>query len=249
MKNMMNAYLGDDYSNNHLRNFCLYWMKGISTRRNYPTYDKWRSENDMDCLYLDGDLRADTLMSAWTPIKWVANFLNMENGKKFTKCEKDIKLLAEDRDAYLPPKDELVKLLDRFLELAEKRCNYIMLPDRKMNNDRYTLKRKGMCKKLYDQVPATLWHVFNKETLGLYFLDENGEVDERRVEEWIRREKLQMGFTDGEIKQENVILLTSTAKPGEGKWLGTRNDLEEALRYMISFLEQREKEIGGDFND
>ena len=51
------------------------------------------------------------------------------------------------------------------------------------------------------------------------------------------------------ISQENVIPLTSTAKPYYGKRLKTRSDLEEALRYMISFLELREKEIGGDSND
>ena len=61
MKNMMKEYLGYDYSNDHLKNFCL---------------------------YLDGDLRADTLMSAWTPVKWVADCLNRDFGISFYKTSR-----------------------------------------------------------------------------------------------------------------------------------------------------------------
>ena len=32
MKNMLKEYLGNDYSNDHLKNFCLYWMKGMDNR-------------------------------------------------------------------------------------------------------------------------------------------------------------------------------------------------------------------------
>jgi len=32
MRNMMKEYLGNDYSDNHLKNFCLYWMKGRGTK-------------------------------------------------------------------------------------------------------------------------------------------------------------------------------------------------------------------------
>ena len=37
-RNMMKEYLGDEYSSNHLKNFCLYWMKGRETE---PAYDKY----------------------------------------------------------------------------------------------------------------------------------------------------------------------------------------------------------------
>ena len=92
-------------------------------------------------------------------------------------------------------------------------------------------------------------NVLNDAMNDPYFLDEKGEVDVRKVEDWISKEKLQMGFTNGVISKENVIPLTSTAKPYYGKRLKTRSELEEALNYMISFLELREKEFGGDLND
>ena len=105
MRNMMKEYLGNEYSSNHLWNFCLYWMRALK-----GSGDEWRQKNDLDCLYFEGDLRADTLMSAWAPVRWVAECLNKEYGMKFykrAKYKKDadyyLKLLAEDRDAYLPP--------------------------------------------------------------------------------------------------------------------------------------------------
>ena len=144
MKNMMKEYLGNDYTENHLKNFCLYWMKAA---KGYG--DEWRAKNDLDCLYFDGNLRADTLMSAWTPIKWVADFVNSESGIKFYKrngsSDPDhyLRLLADETDKYLPPEHSLVKLLNRFLVLAELRCNFILLPDRKMNRARYNIEING----------------------------------------------------------------------------------------------------------
>ena len=166
-KNMMKIYLGAQYTNNHLRNFCLYWLKAAEGSGN-----EWRKKNDLDCLYFNGDLRADTLMSAWTPIKWVLQCLNKEYHICFYKTPKYLQLLAEDRDAYLPPKHELVKLLDEFLTLAEQRCNYILLPDGKMNRERYQLTLKETRVKLYDEVPATLYYIFERDALGRFFKDE-----------------------------------------------------------------------------
>ena len=245
MRNMMKEYLGNEYTNNHLKNFCLYWMKASK-----GSGDEWRKKNDLDCLYFDGDLRADTLMSAWTPVKWVADCLNREYGLRFYKKadkEKDshyyLRLLAEDREAYLTPEHELVRLLDRFLELAEKRCNYILLPDRRMNPDRYNAYIHGQKVRLFDEVPATLYHLFEKDGLGKYFLNESGEVNTEAVVLWIKREHLEMGFAKDEINQNHVLPLISGLHPGEAKWLADESEIKEALTYMIHFLEKRQMEL------
>ena len=171
-------------------------------------FDEWRKKNDLYCLYFGGDLRADTLISAWTPISWVANCLN--NGMKFCKTAKDdpnyqLRLLAEDRDAYLPQKHELVQLLDRFLELAELKCNYILLPDREMNRARYNCEIKGIGRvRLYDEVPPMLYHIFDKDWFGKYFEQEGTESGAKSVQtvdavKWVKRERLDVGFRDGTI--------------------------------------------------
>ena len=250
MRNMMKEYLGNDYSDNHLKNFCLYWMKGRETKPAWEyteegkaRFNEWRQKNDLDCLYFSGDLRADTLMSAWTPISWVANCLNREYGIKFIKYAADgdsdhyLKLLADDRDAYLPPKHELVQLLDRFLELAELRCNYILLPDRDMNTARYNCEVAGIGRvSLYDEVPPMLYHLFDEEWFGKYF-------DQQSLDpvKWVKRERLEAGFRDGIIDQDHVIPFLNGLHPGKGKSLREETEIREALTYMINLLETRMK--------
>jgi len=235
MKNMMKEYLGENYTeNNHLKNFCLYWIKASE-----GSGDEWRKNNDLDCLYFDGDLRADTLISTWTPIKWVADYLNQDTGKRFYKKYRDtndplrdLKLLADDRDAYLPERHELTLLLDRLLELAELRCNYILLPDRRMNCDRYCIRRGGEKLWLYDSVPATLFHAFNTDTLGGYFADTDPK-------EWIVREHLDVAFKDGIVDVKHIIPMICNTKPEEPYWLIEEEDIRQALIYMIKLLERR----------
>ena len=191
-------------------------------------FDEWRKKNDLYCLYFGGDLRADTLISAWTPISWVANCLNREYGMKFCKSATDdpnhyLRLLAEDRDAYLPQKHELVQLLDRFLELAELKCNYILLPDREMNRARYNCEIKGIGRvRLYDEVPPMLYHIFDKDWFGKYFEQEGTESGAKSVQtvdavKWVKRERLDVGFRDGIIDQDHVIPLLKNLHPGKGK--------------------------------
>ena len=249
MRNMMKEYLENDYSDNHLKNFCLYWMKGRETKPKWENteqwktrFDEWRQSNDLDCLYFGGDLRADTLMSAWTPISWVANCLNREYGIVFCKEPKDdpnrdLRLLAEDRDAYLPAKHELVQLLDRFLELAELRCNYILLPDRAMNRARYNCDVKGIGRvRLYDEVPPMLYHLFDEKWFGKYFDQQSPDPVK-----WVKRERLEAGFRDGIIDQDHVIPLLKGLHPGKGKSLREETEIREALTYMINLLETRMK--------
>ncbi len=242
MKNMMKEYLGNDYSDNHLRNFCLYWMKAAGGRG-----DEWRAKNDLDCLYFNGDMCADTLMSAWTPVKWVADCLNRDSDIAFYKTSRlskdpyhDLRLLAEDKDTYLPPEEGLVKRLDRFLELAEQRCNFILLPERAMNTARYRINIRGEKVWLCDEVPATLSHLFDKDSLGRFFPDKVGNVDEKSVADWIKREHLEMGFEDGLIDRRHVRPLIPGLEPYKAKWLNDEAEIYSALKYMVDFLERRQ---------
>ena len=224
-------------------------MKGRETKPKWENteewktrFAEWRQNNDLDCLYFNGDLRADTLMSAWTPISWVANCLNREYGIVFCKEPKDdpnrdLRLLAEDRDAYLPPKHELVQLLDRFLELAELRCNYILLPDRAMNRARYNCEVAGIGRvSLYDEVPPMLYHLFDEKWFGKYF-----DQQSPNPVKWVKRERLEAGFRDGIIDQDHVIPLLKGLHPGKGKSLREETEIREALTYMINLLETRMK--------
>ena len=244
MKNMMKEYLGNDYTENHLKNFCLYWIKAYKSRDRFSSSDEWRKRNDLDCLYYDGDLRADTLMSAWTPIKWVADYINRDSEIAFYKKSRiskdpyhDLKLLANYGDCYLPKENELVELLDRFLELAELKCNFILLPSREMNPARYHCAIGSKEEWSYDEVPVTLAHIFDKNSLGRFFDDNDHAV------RWVKREHLEMGFEDDKIDPYHVRPLIRGLAPYTPKWLTEENEIKEALIYMIDFLETRMKAI------
>lgn len=72
INNKMEEYLEEQYSkNNHLLNWINYWIK--NNNRNHS--EKWRLENDLDCLYL-GDLRADTIVSMYSIFSRVARCIN-----------------------------------------------------------------------------------------------------------------------------------------------------------------------------
>lgn len=242
MKNMMKVYLGNEYSSNHLKNFCLYWIRAYKSRDRYSSSDEWRKRNDLDCLYYDGDLRADTLMSAWTPIKWVADYINRDYEIAFYKKSKiskdpyhDLKLLARYSDSYLPDDNELVGLLNRFLELAELKCNFILLPSREMNPARYHCVIGNEDVWLYDEVPVTLAHIFDRNSLGRFFDDIDHAV------RWVKREHLEIGFEDNRIDPYHVRPMIKGLAPYTPKWLTEENEIKEALIYMIDFLEARMK--------
>lgn len=219
MKNKMKEYLGQRYTDNYVNNFLNYWMMPLVPRET----------NDLDCLYLDGDLNADTLMSAWTPMKWVLKILNPN--EEFYKVDRYgvdphsyLRKLQRKIDEYLPREDELVILLYEFLRLAETRANVIRLPHRGMNCERY--------EKFYDEVPATIYHIFKGGELHKYFrTDENAIL-------WIKEQNLQMIFDD-EIKRENIRPLITCLPIREAKWLGTREEVREALEGMIFILSKR----------
>ena len=88
-------------------------------------------------------------------------------------------------------------------------------------------------------VPASLYYIFQKESLGKYFLDESGEVDEAKVKDWIRREHLEMGFVNENSEVKDIIPLIEGLPTKEAKWLTKENEIKEALIYMIDFLEKR----------
>ena len=88
-------------------------------------------------------------------------------------------------------------------------------------------------------VPASLYYIFQKESLGEYFLDESGEVDEAKVKDWIRREHLEMGFVNENSEVKDIIPLIEGLPTKEAKWLTKENEIKEALIYMIDFLEKR----------
>lgn len=249
----MKEYLGDAYNENHIINFLNYWMKGQDVFVSYDSnnlqlYHEWRRANDLDCIAKGGDLRADTLVSMWTPIKWVLNCLNPDIKVYKTAKGSDpncyLRKLRDEYEVYFTSEDDekksLVAKLDRLCQLAELECNFILLPGdgrdngSGMNPERYCLKRDDKTTYLYDQVPCTLYHVFENDTLGKYFQNEDDVVS------WIKREHLDVGF-NGDISQENIIPMFENDRNtlALGKIPSNDFEVDEMLDYCIDLLLKR----------
>jgi hypothetical protein len=222
LENKMKTYLGENYSENSIRNFLKYWQMPSEPRE----------EHDLDCIYLDGDLNADTLISFWTPLKWVLQILNPD--ESFYKTNPDVgdpflylKKLENDLDKYLPQNDELTKLICKLASLAETRANVFRLPDREMNCSRYRY--------FYDEIPATLYNIFERGRFHCYF------KDERDVRKWILEQDLQVAFKDGNIQKTNLRPLLPGLPLYAPIWPETREDVKTILEEMIYILEARYK--------
>lgn len=225
MKNEMKNYLGNDYSENSIRNFLTYWQKPSEPRES----------NDLDCIYLNGDLNADTLISFWTPLKWVLQILNPD--ERFLKTNTEggdpflyLKKLEKELDKYLPRSDELVERLYKLASLAETRANVFRLPDRAMNGLRYRY--------YYDEIPATLYNVFERGRFHQFFKDTND------VKKWIFEQDLQVAFKDENIEKTNLRPLLPGLPLYAQIWPETREDVKAILEEMIYILEARYKVMG-----
>lgn len=220
IKNEMQSYLKDKYTENPIINFLNYWMEPSEPR----------AKNDLDCLYFNGDLRADTIFSVWTPLKLVLDILNPDD--KFYKEDKYgsdphrfLKNIRDNIDLYLPQSEKIVEEIYFFAKLAETRANYMIWPSQGINDHRYD--------KHYDQMPPTLYNCFPN---GCYFKYFNNEIT---LNEWIEREHFEMFFFSDIHSRENIKPLITNMKPNEARWLTDKNEIIEMLQNMNEILEER----------
>ncbi|MBZ9688271.1 hypothetical protein G9F72_018220 [Clostridium estertheticum] len=218
--NKMQSYLGDNYTDNHIINFLNYWM----------CLKEPRTENDLDCLYLNGDLCADTIFSVWTPLKFVLDCLNPD--EKFYKKDKYgpdphrfLKKIKCNIDIYLPRNEKVVEEMYYFAKLAETRANVMRWPVQGINNKRYDD---------YDQMPPTLYNCFSNGKYGNYF-----DNDDLKVVDWSKKEKLEMFFFDDIISKETIKPLITSMKANEIKWLLNKDEIIEMLKKINIDLEER----------
>lgn len=224
MDNKMETYLGTDYTGNYIINFLNYWMKTTKPRKT----------NDLDCLYKEGNLDADTIFSFWTPLKFVLDCLNPDEhfykkDKFGSDPHKFLKKIKENINTYLPTDEEVVKKLYEFAKLAETKANVMQWPDGKGSKIQ-TIRYKDF----YDQMPPLLYNCFSGGSYSYIFNNNN-----LNLENWIRNQKLQMFFCNNEISQEKIKPLIENIRANEGKWLTDKNEIIEMLQNYIYILEER----------
>ena len=154
-----------------------------------------RGESDGDAFYFkmngnkNGNLNADVAFSFWTPYSCLMKDLPncRKNNKMYSKNYKHISAMIDLKD--YPYVKEINCLFEGLAQDYFSRGNLLLLPNRKMNNERYRL--------FEDRMDAFLAWCF-EDGLREFFCNENELIG------WIIDEKLACMFKDEKIKRENI---------------------------------------------
>lgn len=267
-ENKLKKYLGDKYTDNPIINFLLYWSIGNDTcptpkrvfgkeyndlsmeerEKLKATKNEWRKMNDLDCIWLDGDLNADTIFSLWTPLKMVLECLT---DKKFYKVDKyslnpnnHLEDIMKNIDTYLPRGDQLVEELYKLASLASTRANVMRLHNRGMQKRGIEEKIGGQYKiveSFYEQMPRTLYECFDGGEFRNKFKHREYFKNDNELIEWINSQKLKVFFVESIISKESIKPLIKRMKPYESEWLTNKEELMEMLENYNFILEERQK--------
>lgn len=202
-----------------------YWKNYVGTG------DEYRKQHDLDCILTNGNLFADMLFSLWLPLRYTLNHCGCERWKvwlekkpnnfKFKDSDEFMKDLLENIELYLPECEETLLLAELF-KCGRRRENVIILPYRRWNNIRGGAP-------YYDYIQHFLFDMFNTEDENFLFA----------MEEWIKREHLEMLFLNESITAENLIDLWGSGKVTSHK--PQKLEVKFLLKSYIAILKERQK--------
>ena len=208
--------------------------------KDWETHNKYRSENDLDCVLLGGDLRADNIFSLWLPLRYSLVEINgYSRLNKIGNINQPIEfrkvLKGSNLDDLLPPENPLVKSLIELFELGQTKANMMLMPKVGINGKRSD-------KPYYDYTPYFLFECFEGGDFSEHF---KGDDD---LKQWIIRESLQPLFekAKGEyvIDKHHLIDLSGTGDikdgvPAKGKKIILIKNYISVLRERQDLLMQQ----------
>lgn len=195
--------------------------------------DKIRLENDNDARYYrnmelsyEKALLADTIVSFWTPYK---RMLCLEAKWNSSKTEKSLKSLLYqiNLNGITDTSRNIIAVNNKFENFAKicySKGNFMLLPNRAMNNKRYSVTE--------DRIDMTLYECFEKGALATFFYNEEQFI------EWVKSEKLSFIFSSGQINKDKILWLVNEGKP---KWISEMNSTEiiEYISNAIKLISER----------
>lgn len=201
--------------------------------------DNLRLQNDNDVKYYyeevelekDEALKADTIISFWTPycklLELEADWRIGNNSKTvgtLTALLKQIR--AKWNNDFTSRINAINEKVEGFAEVCYTKGNYMLLPKRKMNPQRYSITE--------DRIDLTIYECFDKGSLAKFFKTNEA------LSSWLSRERLDGMFCNGEISKEKIKWFTSEDKP---KWISemSSNEIYEYLENAISLIQERNK--------
>jgi len=172
--------------------------EGIPFYEYADEYEKFRLKYDADARYFNetlndpiAALRGDTITSFYTLYK---EMLYHATGAKYHKGNNPFDELIAKRNE--PGFKEVNDRFTEFAELLYTAGNFMLLPHREMNVDRYRCSQ--------DRIDKSLYECFPGGELSKYFgISEEMQMD--NLIGWIKAQSLEMMFENGEIERDKII--------------------------------------------
>lgn len=218
----------------------LEWEK-LKQRQNYNRLpqnlkDDLRIKHDNDAKYYyekvglskEKALHADTIISFWTPY---SSLLKLEAGWRAYKTQKSLERLimmikSNRTNDYSDKIRQVNKNIEEFAKVYYTKGNYMILPKRQMNNQRYSVAE--------DRIDLTLYECFGKGVLAKFFIDEENLID------WINKQNINSVFKKNNLVRNNINWFVDEDKP---KWISemTKEEIYEYLGNAILLINHRNR--------
>lgn len=211
-------------------------QKKAYNRLSYKEKDELRLEYDSDAKYYyemvglpkEKALYADTIISFWT---LYSSLLKVEAGWKVFKTSKSLeKLIAmiktNRRNDFTKKIRQVNSNIEEFAKICYTKGNYMLLPERKMNNQRYDVTE--------DRIDLTLYECFENGGLSKFFEDEN------KLKNWIDKQNFRSIFIDNDICREKInwfVKGDKTKRISEMK----KDEIYKYLENAILLIKERNK--------
>jgi len=205
--------------------------EGLPLYKYIEKYEKFRLKYDADARYYNetlndpvAALRGDTVTSFYTLYK---EMLMRATGVKYHKGDNPFdELIAKRND---PGFKEVNDRFTDFAELNHTAGNFMLLPHREMNSERYRCSQ--------DRIDKSLYECFPGGNLAKYF----GISEEMQVEnliEWVNSQSLESMFENEIITKDKIIPLNKNNPFVPYKNM-TIDELNEFLDNVVCLIKKR----------
>lgn len=191
-------------------------------------------DNDVKCYYeivgltKEEALKADTIISFWTPYK---RLLEEETGWRAHKTVKSLESLINQiktnrKNNFTEKIRKVNSNIEEFAQLCYTKGNYMLLPDRKMNPQRYSITE--------DRIDLTLYECFENGKLAKFFKTED------ILRDWIDKQNLSAVFIKGERCRDKINWFVEEDKPKKISEMKS-DEVYDYLKNAIPLIQRRNK--------
>jgi hypothetical protein len=168
----------------------------VQYKGNEKLHDNFRKENDLDCQLTEGNLKADTIISLWLPLRFSLVRLNGYSilnkiGNINNKMDFLNEFIKYDLQEFLPVNEPVVIKLSELFKRGMKRENVMILPNRTINCERSS-------EPYFDYMPHFLHDCFQGGYFSKYFSNDD------ELDKWIEIQHLKMFFESEPIRKFKI---------------------------------------------